>query len=381
MDFSWTREQLAARDEVVRFAREKLNQDVVRRDRDEVFAADDWKQCAALGLLAWNVPPEYGGQARDVLTAVFLLEGLGYGCHDNGLALAVNSQLWTIHEPILNFGTEEQKRRYLPKLCAGEIHAADAITEEHAGSDALSMATTARRTSAGYVLNGRKTMIGMAPIAHLALVFAKTDPAAGKWGISAFLVERGTPGFTATSAISKAGLRTIPMGGFEFNDCLVPEANRLGVEGAGLSIFTDTMEWERSFILASQVGAMARQLDECVSFARQREQFGRRIGSYQSVSNRLANMRVRLATARLLLYEVAWLKQHGRPAALESAMAKLHISESFVESSLDAVRTHGGRGYLSDGGVERDFRDAVGGLVYAGTSDIQRNLIARLLGL
>src|SRR5688500_1382071 len=123
MDFSWTREQLAARDEVVRCAREKLNQDVVRRDRDEVCAADDWKQCAALGLLAWNVPPEYGGQARDVLTAVFLLEWLGYGCHDNGLALAVNSQLWTIHEPILTFGTEEQKWRYLPKLCAGEIHA------------------------------------------------------------------------------------------------------------------------------------------------------------------------------------------------------------------------------------------------------------------
>jgi alkylation response protein AidB-like acyl-CoA dehydrogenase len=194
-------------------------------------------------------------------------------------------------------------------------------------------------------------------------------------------VEKGTPGFTATLNRSKSGLRTIPMGGFEFVDCVVPESSRLGGEGVGLSMFNQTLEWERSFIFASQVGAMARQLDDCVAHAKDREQFGRPIGSFQSVSNRLADMKVRLDTARLLLYKLAWMKHHSQTAAVEAAVTKLYLSECFVSSSLDAMRTYGGSGYLSERGVERDLRDALGGVIYAGTSDIQRNVIARLLGL
>ena len=171
------------------------------------------------------------------------------------------------------------------------------------------------------------------------------------------------------------------MGGFVFDDCRVPESSRLGPEGAGLSLFNQTMEWERSFILASHVGAMARQLDEAVAYVNERVQFGRRIGGFQSVSNRIADMRLRLETSRLLLYKLAWMKGQGQAAPLEAAMAKLHLSESFLASSLDAVRTHGARGYLQDYGIERDLRDALGGILYAGTSDIQRNLIARLLGV
>ncbi|MEP7309045.1 MAG: acyl-CoA dehydrogenase family protein [Acidobacteriota bacterium] len=381
MDFSPTAEQATWRERVVAFARAELNQDLADRDRAETFDPTNWKKCAQLGILGWNVPEQYGGRGRDILTAVFLMEALGYGCRDNGLTLAVNAQVWTIQEPLLTFGSEAQKHRYLPRLCSGEILAADAVTEEGAGSDALGMATTARKTADGYVLDGRKTLIGMAPVADLALVFAKTDPAAGQWGVSAFLVEKGTPGFTATARLSKAGLRTFPMGGFEFSGCLVPETCRLGAEGVGLSMFNSTMEWERSFILASHVGAMARQLDDCVAHARTREQFGRSIGSFQSVSNRIADMKVRLETARLLLYKLAWMKAKSQPAALEAAIAKLYLSECFLDSSLDAVRTHGGVGYLSERGVDRDLRDALGGVIYAGTSDIQRNLIARLLGL
>ncbi len=381
MDFSWTPEQLTLREQVIERARADLNHDIEGRDKHEAFLPANWKTCAELGILGWNVPPEYGGRGRDILTAVFLLEALGYGCRDNGLTLAINAQIWTIQEPLLAFGSEAQKRAYLPKLCAGELLAADAVTEEGAGSDALNMSTTARKTRDGYVLNGRKTLIGMAPIADVTLVFAKTDPAAGQWGISAFLVEKGTPGFTATLNRSKSGLRTIPMGGFELADCVVPESSRLGAEGVGLSMFNHTLEWERSFILASHVGAMARQLDDCVAHAKTREQFGRPIGSFQSVSNRIADMRVRLETARLLLYQLAWMKHHSKPAALEAAVAKLYLSESFVSSSLDAVRTHGGTGYLSELGIERDLRDALGGVIYAGTSDIQRNVIARLLGV
>lgn len=381
MDFSWTAEQIALREQVIAFARAELNHDLETRDRQEAFPHALWKACARHGIFGWTVPAEYGGRGRDVLTAVCLLEALGFGCRDNGLTLAVNALVWTIQEPILTFGTEAQKREYLPRLCAGELLAADALTEDDAGSDAFAVATTAQKTADGYVLNGRKTLISMAPVADLALVYAKTDPSAGAWGLSAFLIEKGTPGFTVTPQRSKTGLRSIPIGGFDLADCLVPESCRLGAEGVGMSLFNHTLEWERSFILASHVGAMARQLDECVAYAKTREQFGKAIGTFQSVSNRIADLKVRLETARLLLYKLAWMKHHSQPAALDAAVAKLYLSECFVASSLDAVRTFGGKGYLSDAGIERDLRDAVGGVLYAGTSDIQRNVIARLLGL
>ena len=381
MDFSWTAEQIALREQVIAFARAELNHDLETRDRQEAFPHALWKECARQGMFGWTVPVEYGGRGRDVLTAVCLLEALGFGCRDNGLTLAVNALVWTIQEPILTFGTESQKREYLPRLCAGELLAADALTEDDAGSDAFAVSTTARKTADGYVLNGRKTLISMAPVADLALVYAKTDPSAGAWGLSAFLIEKGTSGFTDSPQRSKTGLRSIPIGGFDLVDCFVPDSCRLGAEGAGLSLFNHTLEWERSFILTSHVGAMARQLDECVVHAKTREQFGKTIGTFQSVSNRIADLKVRLETARLLLYKLAWMKHHSQPAALDAAVAKLYLSECFVASSLDAVRTFGGKGYLSDAGIERDLRDSLGGVLYAGTSDIQRNVIARLLGL
>jgi alkylation response protein AidB-like acyl-CoA dehydrogenase len=245
----------------------------------------------------------------------------------------------------------------------------------------MAMSTHAVKEGDSYRLNGRKTYIGMAPLADLALVYAKTDPDAGQWGISAFLVEKETAGFSAGENVTKMGLRTMPMGEFVFDDCRVSESCRLGAEGSGMSLFNHAMEWERSFILCSHVGAMARQLRECVEFARSRKQFGKTIGDFQSVSNRIADMSVRLETCRLLLYKLAWMKQAGRTATLEATMANLWHAESFLASSLDAIRTHGGRGYLTDHEVERDLRDATGGVIYAGTSDIQRNLIARLQGL
>lgn len=177
------------------------------------------------------------------------------------------------------------------------------------------------------------------------------------------------------------GLHTGPLGDIELNDCFVPEENRLGPEGCGISIFNHSMDWERSFIFTSHVGAMARQLEECVDYARQRKQFDKPIGDFQSVSNRIANMKLRLETARLLLYRSAWMVQRGHHAALEAAMTKLHVSEAFAANSIDAIRIHGARGYLSEYEVERDLRDALGGVIYSGTSDIQRNIIGRVLGL
>ena len=206
-------------------------------------------------------------------------------------------------------------------------------------------------------------------------------PEKGKWGVTAFLVEKGTAGLSASASHHKMGLRTVPIGELDFKDCFVPESNRLGAEGAGFSISNHSLEYERCSIFASQLGAMERQLEQTIEHARTKQRFNQPIGKFQSVSNKVADMRLRLETSRLLTYKVAWLKQTNQSAMLESALLKLHISESFLESSMDAIRINGGDGYLTENGVERDLRDAVGGVLYAGTSDIQRNIIAKLLRL
>jgi alkylation response protein AidB-like acyl-CoA dehydrogenase len=382
MDFGWTDEQLARRAAARDFARRELADDALdARDRDGRFERALWERCARFGILGLSVPAELGGSEIDLPTAMLVMEGLGEGCPDNGLAFALNAQLWTVQRPIVRFGSDAQKRRYLPGLCDGTLLGAHALTEPEAGSDAYSLTTRAERRGADYVLNGTKSLVTLAPIADVALVFASTNPAAGKWGVSAFVVERSSPGFRASTAQDKMGLRTVPIGSLHFEDCVVPESARLGPEGAGVSISNNSLEVERCCILASQLGAMERQLQRAIAYARSRRQFGQPIGKFQSVSNRVADMKLRIETARLLLYKVAWLVDRGQPAMMEAALLKLYLSEAFVDSGLDAIRIHGGIGYLSETGVERDLRDAVGGVLYAGTSDIQRNIISRLLGL
>jgi alkylation response protein AidB-like acyl-CoA dehydrogenase len=382
VDFGWTDEQLARRQAALAFARAELADDeLTARDQEGRFSRELWDRCARFGILGLSVPPEYGGQEIDLPTAMLIMEGLGEGCADNGLTFALNAQLWTVQRPIARFGTEDQKRRFLPGLSAGRLIGAHALTEPNAGSDAFSLTTRAERRGDGYVLNGVKCLVSLAPLADVALVFAATNPAAGKWGVSSFLVERGTPGFTAEPMQQKMGLRTVPIGRLTFEECAVPESSRLGPEGAGVSISTHSLEVERCCILASQLGAMDRQLARAISHSRSRRQFGQPIGKFQSVSNRIADMKLRIETARLLLYKVAWLVECGKPAMMEAALLKLYLSEAFVASGMDAIRIHGGEGYLSETGVERDLRDAIGGVIYAGTSDIQRNIVARLLGV
>ena len=255
------------------------------------------------------------------------------------------------------------------------------MTEPESGSDAYALRTTALRTSGGYLLSGSKKLITNAPVADVAIVFATTNPKRGMWGVTAFLVDRDTPGFQAGQPVRKMGLSGASMGELHLENCFVPEENRLGGEGAGARVFESSMEWERSCILACQIGAMERQFEECIGHARERHQFGQPIGNFQSVSNRIVEMKVRLESARLLLYHAAWKKHNGMSAVMEAAMAKLYLSEAFVASALDAIRTFGGYGFLTECGIEQDLRDAVGGTIYSGTSDIQRNIIARQLGL
>ncbi|MAE67767.1 MAG: acyl-CoA dehydrogenase [Phycisphaeraceae bacterium] len=381
MDFSWTDEQLAFRNEVIAFAQAELNQGLAERDRDGTFSREQWEACARFGIQGLATPAEYGGRDCDILTATLVMEALGYGCRDNGLTFGLNAQMWTVQLSIQNFGSDAQKSQYLPGLCDGSLIGAHGITEPEAGSDLYSLRTTAEKCDGGYVLRGEKAYCTFGPIANVYLIFANARPDAGSWGITAFLVDDDNPGVRRSDVKQKMGLRTVPMGEFELVDCFVPESARLGGEGAGGSISNSSLEWERACILASQVGAMERQLEESVAYARKRKQFGQPIGKFQAVSHRIAEMKVRLEAARLLLYKVAWLKSTGKSAVIDAAIAKLFLSEAFVDSSLDAIRVHGGRGYLTESGIEPDLRDAVGGVIYGGTSDIQRNVVARLLGL
>ena len=381
MDFSWTEEQLELKEAAAAFARGELNEDLIERDKRGEFSLENWRKCADFGLQGLPFPEEYGGAGADILTTILTMEGLGYGCRDNGLIFALNAQMWSVQHPIATFGTEDQKQKFLPGLCQGKLIGAHGMTEPGSGSDAYSLRTRAEKRDGGYVLNGTKMFVTNAPHADLAVVFATTNPDLGQWGVTAFLVEKGTPGFEVSRDMEKMGLRTAPMGELILQDCYIPEENRLGPEGAGASVFSNSMEWERSSILATNVGAMQRQLENCVRYARERQQFGQPIGKFQSVSNRIADMKVRLETAKLILYQVAWLKSTGKSAVLEAAIAKLYLSECFVQSSQDAIRVHGGYGYTTEFEVERDLRDSIGGTLYSGTSDIQRMIIANWLGL
>ncbi len=380
MDFSLTPNQIKIQSSVLELASSLAN-DVVSQDESSTFNREDWLKIAQSDLLRGFAPKEYGGLDWDITTRVAALEAFGKGCIDNGLCLALSSLVWTILPPILSVGSETQKSEYIPKLISGELIAADGITEEHAGSDVMAMQTTATSCPEGYRIEGEKCHIGFAPIADLVILFLKTDPDSSHWGVSTFLVPTNIEGVFLSKNSDKMGLRTLPMGSISFKNCVVPKSARLGDEGIGMSLFNESMEWERAFILATQVGAMARQLDRCIAYSKTRKQFGKSISDYQSISNRIADMRIRLETCQLHLYKCAWLKDQGKTAALEASIAKLCISESFAKSSLDSIRIHGAKGYLTEYQIERDFRDATGGLIYAGTSDIQRNLIARLTGL
>jgi alkylation response protein AidB-like acyl-CoA dehydrogenase len=381
VNFEFSEEQLEFKKSAVNFAQKTLNDGVIERDRDAMFSRELWEKCADFGIQGSAFPELYGGLNADIFSTMLLMEGLGYGCKDSGLIFAINGQMWTVQMPILRFGTDSQKEKYLPKLCSGALIGANGVTEPNSGSDAFSLTTSARLAGDHYVLNGTKTFCTMAPHADVFMVFATVDKRKGFMGVTAFIVERDFSGFRVGRDIEKMGLRTAPMAELILEDCKVPVENRLGKEGNGAAIFEDTVEWERGCILAGLLGAMERQLEQCIKYSTERKQFGKSIGKYQSIANKIVDMKVRLETAKLLLYKVAWTKQTHGKAHVESAMAKLYISESWISSCLDAVQIHGGYGYTTEYEVERDLRDAVGSTLYSGTSEIQRNIIARYLGL
>ncbi len=376
-----TPEQAAFYDAVVGFARTLPRDDVRAHDRDAIFPREVWDRCGEFGIHGLPAPEEYGGGGADVVTTILALEALGYGCVDNGLVFAINAHMWTSVVPLWHFGTEDQRRTWLPGLCSGALVGCHAMTEPDAGSDPFSITTSAMRAPGGWVLKGRKTFISNAPVADLLIAFARTSEGIGPYGITAFIVPGGTPGMDATGEIDKMGLRTSPMAEVAFDECFVPDDAVLGRVGRGAEVFMRSMQWERACIMASQVGLMRRTMETCIRYAKDRRQFGQPIGRFESVSDKIADMRVAVDAGRALALRVGWLMDQGRETTLESAIAKLFISEANVRTHLDAVQIHGGYGYTTEFEIERALRDAVGGRIYSGTSEIQRRIIAKRLGL
>lgn len=379
-----TPEQEALYASVKDFAAEHVAPGVLERDRNESWDPDVWKQVAAQGLAGLPVPEEYGGSGADVLTTGVALEALNYGGRDAGLNLSLGAHLTIGAMPIVLHGSDEQKQRWLPRMASGETIGAFAITEPDAGSDTAGMKATGRREGDTWVLNGTKTFITNGELADVVTVVVRTDADAPSGrAFSAFLVETDTPGFGVSRKLRKMGNRSSPTNELSFADVAVHESQMLGEQGTALwKVGFECFDWERCCMIASAVGAMHRELDECVRYAREREAFGKPIGALGAIQHKLAQMRIRLENARNLQRRAAWLKDQGREHQLEASMAKAYVGEAAVASALDAVQLHGGWGYIEEFHVERGLRDAKLAAIGGGTTEIQEMVIARtLLGM
>ncbi|WP_282700278.1 acyl-CoA dehydrogenase family protein [Streptomyces sp. CC219B] len=378
MDFAWTEEQRQAYDRTLAAVREAFPAD---SEGTGYYDRDDWTQLGKLGLLGLSVPVEYGGGGLGAVDTALQVEALGRGCTRTGLVFGASAHLFACAMPMVDFASPALKARILPGMCRGELIAGNAMTEDEAGSDVSRLATVAERTDGGWILNGEKSFVTNGPAADVFTTYATTDPKAGYLGVTGFVVERSAKGVTIGEPFEKMGMSHVPAGRIRFEDCFVPDEQVLGEEGQGGFIFQHSMGWERCCLFAGFLGLADRLLDRAVEHVRTRKQSGRRISQFQAVSHRLADMKLRTESARLLLYRAAWEMDRGGPATLWIALSKLAVSEGVLTTAMDAVRLFGGRGYQRDEGIEAALRDAVPSVIFSGTSDIQRDIISRELGL
>jgi alkylation response protein AidB-like acyl-CoA dehydrogenase len=381
MDFSFSSQQEQLRETIIRFARQELNSDLIERDRAGGFDRGLWDQCAALGLCGLPFPEEYGGGGYDFLSSVIAIDALSYACRDAGLVHGLLAHI--VSAQALNiFGSDELKRAFLPGICSGETILAQGATEADSGSDVFSMRTRALPDGDDYVIDGAKMFISNGNVADLVLVLAVSDPARkgfGRWSL--LLVEADRPGFTASSSFEKMGLRTLQNAELHFEDCRVPASNLVGKPGQGSIIFNEVMDWERIIFGACHLGTLQRLLEDSVSYARQRMQFGQAIGKNQAVADKLVRMKMNLELGRLMVYKAAALKDQGKRATLEASTIKIFAAESLRDGALDAVQVHGGSGYMTETQIERELRDSIASTIYSGTVELNSAIIAKLLRL
>jgi alkylation response protein AidB-like acyl-CoA dehydrogenase len=376
MNFDWSKEEERLYQDSLAMAREILP-DLTTPSQWR----DRWRQLGRAGFLGLCIPRKLGGAGHGALATALAIEALGRGSADMGIVFSAAAHLFACAMPIAEHGCEVLQARLFPGLASGDLVGANAITESEAGSDVTALRCRAIAEGDGYRLAGSKSFVTNGPVADVTTVYATRNPTDGFLGITAFAVERGTPGLSVGRPIEKVSLATAPASWIELSNCLVSSSARLGAEGQGASVFQRSMTWERSCLFAAYVGMLDRQLDRTIAFARERKQFGRSIGRNQAVSHRIAEMKLRLERSRLLLYRACWRIDQGKPADLDIALSKLSISHSAVASSTDAVHLHGGAGIESQNGIERMLRDALPSTIFSGTSEIQRELIARELGL
>ncbi len=380
MEFELTKEQILFKKEVINFAKKEIVLRVREFEKKGDFDFESFRKLGDFGILGLHFPEHLGGGGADVLTTVIAAEALGEAGVDGGLTLSYGAHTFLCADTIFRHGTKDQVEKYLPKLITGEYIGCMGLSEPNAGSDVASMTTTAIKKGDIYVLNGNKMWITNGPIADVAVIYAKTDPDKKHEGISAFIVEKGTPGFLAGPPIEKMGVKTSQTSELIFNNCEIPKENLLGKEGQGFLMALETVEWDRSALLAPFVGATKYILDRCIDYAKKRVQFGREIGRFQAIKHKIADIKIFYETARLLTYRIAWCKDQGRPLNhLEAAVAKLFVGDFSLKPTNDAMVLHGGNGYTHEFDIERVFRDGRLAPIGGGTSDIQKMIISKML--
>jgi len=377
MNFQVTEEQQMLRQMVRDFATREVEPSAAERDEEERFDREIFDKMAELGLTGIPWPVEYGGIGSDYVSYVIAVEELSRVCASTGVTLSAHLSLasW----PIYQYGTEEQKQNFLRRLATGEALGAYALSEPGAGSDVASMKMTATKDGNHYILNGNKVWITNGEIGDIYIVFAKTNPDDRHRGISAFIVEKGTEGFTFGKKEKKLGIRSSPTTELIFENCRIPKENLLGEEGEGFKIAMTTLDGGRNGIAAQALGIAQGALDQSIKYAKEREQFGKPIAHNQGISFKLADMATEIEAARLLTYQAAWLESAGKPYGKASAMSKLFAGDVAMRVTVEAVQIFGGYGYTKDYPVERYMRDAKITQIYEGTNEIQRLVIGRML--
>ena len=374
MSIKLTDEQLMIQTMVRDFSREVIAPTAAERDKTKEFPGDNLKQLGELGFMGMMVPPEYNGSGADTISYVLALSEVAYSCASTAVVMSVHNSI--VCESILRYGTEDQKQRFLKPLATGEIIGAFALTEPNAGSDPVRQTAKAVRDGDSYILNGTKRFITTGKNAGVVIVTVKTDEAKRHKGISAFLVKKGTPGFTAGPLEDKMGLRGSDTVDLLFEDCRVPAENMLGEEGEGFKIAMTGLDGGRIGISAQSVGVAQAALDAAVQYAKEREQFGQSISRFQGLRWIVADMATEIEEARQLMLSASAMKDRGENYTAQASMAKLFSSEMVNRVTATALQIHGGYGYIKEYPVERYYRDARVFTIYEGTSEIQRIVIS-----